>query len=123
MSQAGEVPEFSFKSWVAMLFSAGIGIGILYYGAFEGIDHYLNPQCKMADKPAQAREAMVITFLHWGLHGWALYALMGVVLAYFAYRKKPTACTAFPLYSMLKDKIYGGFGHWVWMVLWVSLLP
>ncbi|WP_249961167.1 BCCT family transporter [Histophilus somni] len=113
LSQAGEVPEFSFKSWVAMLFSAGIGIGILYYGAFEGIDHYLNPPVQMADKPAQAREAMVITFLHWGLHGWALYALMGVVLAYFAYRKNLPLALRSPLYPMLKDKIYGGFGHCV----------
>lgn len=113
LAQADEKPEFTFKSWVSMLFSSGIGIGILYYGAYEALDHYLHPPVQLANGAAQAREAMVITFLHWGLHGWALYALMGVVLAYFAYRKKLPLALRSPLYPMLKEKIYGSFGHFV----------
>ncbi|OBX09145.1 choline transporter [Gallibacterium salpingitidis] len=113
LSQVGESPEFSFKSWVSMLFSAGIGIGILYYGAFEAIDHYLHPPVDLHNTAAQAREAMVITFLHWGLHGWALYALMGVVLAYFAYRKNLPLALRSPLYPILKERIYGCAGHCV----------
>lgn len=109
----GDKPEFSFGSWVSMLFSAGIGIGILYYGAYEALDHYLNPPVKMATPALQAQEAMVITFLHWGLHGWALYALMGVVLAYFAYNKRLPLALRSPLFPLFGNKIHGAVGHFV----------
>lgn len=113
LSQEDEVPEFRFSAWVAMLFSAGIGIGILYYGAYEALDHFINPPVELSNKPSQAREAMVLTFLHWGANGWALYSLMGVVLAYFAYCKKLPLALRSPLYPLLKEKIYGVAGHCV----------
>lgn len=82
-----ESPAFGYVAWVSMLFSAGIGIALLYYGAYEPLDHFLNPPGQPGGTVAAGREAMVLTFLHWGLHGWALYALVGVALGYFAYRR------------------------------------
>lgn len=84
-------PQFSFITWVAMLFSSGIGIALIYYGAYEPLDHFLQPPQGPGGTPAAARQAMAITFLHWGVHGWSLYALVATTLAYFSY------CRGYPL--------------------------
>ena len=108
-----ETPEFGFVAWVSMLFSAGIGIALLYYGAYEPLDHFLSPPQGTTGTPEAAREAMAITFLHWGLHGWALYALVGVALAYFSYRRGHPLALRSALHPLFGDRIHGWVGHTV----------
>ncbi|QMT32955.1 choline BCCT transporter BetT [Conchiformibius steedae DSM 2580] len=87
LGQDQDKPDFPFLAWAAMLFSAGIGIDLLFFGVSEPLTHYLTPNMGTGSTPEAARAAFVQTFLHWGLHGWGIYALIGMALAYFAYRK------------------------------------
>ena len=95
-----------------MLFS-GIGIALLYYGAYEPLDHFLNPPGQPGGTVAAYREAMVLTFLHWGLHGWALYALVGVALGYFAYRRDLPLALRSALYPVFGERIHDRIGDMV----------
>jgi glycine betaine transporter len=83
------VPEFSTFSWVSMMFATGMGIGLIFWGVAEPLTHLNTPPMGMAEPgtPAAARLAMEYTFFHWGLHPWAIYAVIGLAIAYFAYRK------------------------------------
>lgn len=102
-------PKYSFFSWIAMLFAAGMGIGLMYFGVAETISHYAHPAIE--DTALRAKEAQLYTFFHWGIHAWAIYAVMGLVLAYFAYRYKLPLAIRSGLYPLLKDKIYGPVGN------------
>ncbi|AHG22464.1 choline transporter [Chania multitudinisentens RB-25] len=113
LGKENEAPEFSYLSWIAMLFSAGIGIALIYYGAYEPLDHFLQPPEGAGGTVQAARQAMVITFLHWGLHGWALYALIATALAYFAYRRGLPLALRSALHPMFGDRIHGWVGHMV----------
>ena len=73
-------------SWFAMLFGAGMGIGLMFFGVAEPMQHYAARRLREPATVEAAREAMGITFFHWGLHAWAIYAVVGLALAYFAYR-------------------------------------
>ena len=86
LGQDHDKPDFPFLAWAAMLFSAGIGIDLLFFGVSEPLTHYLSPPTGEGSTPAAAQAALAQTFLHWGLHGWGIYALIGMALAYFAYR-------------------------------------
>ena len=86
LGQDHEKPDFPYLAWAAMLFSAGIGIDLLFFGVSEPLTHYLTPVTGQGGTPLAARAALAQTFLHWGLHGWGIYALIGMALAYFAYR-------------------------------------
>ncbi|AQS40864.1 MAG: Choline/carnitine/betaine family transporter [Candidatus Tokpelaia hoelldobleri] len=108
LGQEGEKPEFSYIAWVTMLFSAGIGIAVVYFGAYEPLDHYLNPPAGAGGTAQAAQQAMVITFLHWGLHGWALYALGATVLAYYAYVEKRPLALRTALYPIFGKKLTNG---------------
>lgn len=108
-----ESPAFGYVPWVSMLFSAGIGIALLYYGAYEPLDHFLNPPGQPGSTVAAGREAMVLTFLHWGLHGWALYALVGVALGYFAYRRNLPLALRSALHPIFGERIHGRIGDMV----------
>lgn len=104
-----EPPEHSYMSWVFMLFSAGIGIAMLYYGCYEPVEHFYHPPVGEAQTATAAQYAMVLTFLHWGLHGWSLYALIGVVISYFAYNKHYALDLRSPLYCLFGKKLAAGF--------------
>lgn len=111
-----ERPQFSFFSWFAMLFGAGMGIAMLFWSIAEPIYHFQgNPFITMAGIEAQTAEAaqvaMRISFFHWGFHGWAIYAIAGLSMAYFAYRKGLPLTIRSSLYPILGDKIYGPIGH------------
>ena len=84
-----EKPRYSTLSWIAMMFSAGMGIGLMFYGVTEPISHYLTPPVEGIEpgSPAAARQAMNYTLFHWAIHPWAIYAVVGLALAYSAYRK------------------------------------
>ncbi|MDR0224847.1 MAG: BCCT family transporter [Burkholderiaceae bacterium] len=106
-------PEFSFVSWTAMLFAAGMGIGLMYFGVGEPLQHFLKPPTAMASTPAAAREALQSTFFHWGFHAWAVYGTMGLVLAYFGFRYNLPLTMRSGLYPLLGKRIDGPIGHGV----------
>jgi choline/glycine/proline betaine transport protein len=81
------VPDYGSGTWIAMLFSAGMGIGIVFYGVAEPIMHFSMPPDAAPRTPQAARDAMEVTFFHWGVHAWSIYAVLGLALAYFGYRK------------------------------------
>ena len=81
-------PEFSTTSWLAMLFAAGMGIGLVFWGAAEPVSHYVQPPENLAPQSmAAARAAMRYAFFHWGLHPWAIYALLGLAMAWFQFNR------------------------------------
>lgn len=104
-------PEFSFASWTAMLFAAGMGIGLMYFGVGEPLQHYLNPPTEAGGTAAGAREALTSTFFHWGFHAWAIYGVMGLVLAYFGFRYNLPLTMRSGLYPLLQHRINGAIGH------------
>ncbi|PIG00259.1 BCCT family transporter [Comamonas sp. 26] len=106
-------PEFSFLSWTSMLFAAGMGIGLMYFGVGEPLQHYLKPPTAAGATPAAAREALQSTFFHWGFHAWAVYGTMGLVLAYFGFRYNLPLTMRSGLYPLLKERINGPVGHGV----------
>ena len=83
----GEPADFALHSWFAMLFSAGMGIGIMFFGVAEPVMHYASPPSSAVGSPLAAQQAMTITFFHWGLHAWGVYTVMGLAIAYFGHRK------------------------------------
>jgi len=101
-------PQHGMFSWVAMLFAAGMGIGLMYFGVAEPLSHYARPP--LPELAGSEREALVATFLHWGVHAWGVYAVMGLVLAYFSYRYRLPLAMRSGLYPILKNRIHGGWG-------------
>lgn len=106
-----ERPQYGIYSWTAMMFSAGIGIGLLYWGVAEPLYHYLAPPIGEAETVEAAEQAMVLSFLHWGIHGWAVYCVVGLSLAYFHYRKGLPLSVRSALYPIIGERIYGPWGH------------
>ena len=104
-------PDFSFGSWFAMLFSAGMGVGLLYFGVSEPVMHFLSPPVGEAGSMSAAKEAIKITFFHWGLHAWAIYAIVALILAFFGYRHGLPLTLRSALYPVIGDKIHGPIGH------------
>ncbi len=89
LGQDGEKPEFRTVSWIAMMFSAGMGIGLMFWGAAEPLSHFLAPPpgTAAAGSDEALNVAMATTMFHWGLHPWAIYAVVGIAIAYGTYRK------------------------------------
>jgi choline/glycine/proline betaine transport protein len=104
-------PEFSYLSWFAMLFSAGMGIGLLFYSVAEPVMHLSNPPEFASGDIARGKVAMHVTFLHWGLHAWGIYIVMGLAMAYFGYRHGLGLTVRSTLYGLLGDRINGSWGH------------
>ena len=103
-------PDFPYLSWLAMLFAAGMGIGLMYFAVAEPVQHYAAPPDAEPGTFAAAREAMVITFVHWGVHAWAIYAVVGLSLAYFAHRKGLPLTLRSGLHPLLGRRINGPIG-------------
>ncbi|MDX1755497.1 MAG: BCCT family transporter [Marinobacter sp.] len=109
-----ETPEFSYKSWLAMLFSGGMGIGLIFWSVAEPMWHYAgNPFAATGLTDEAAATAMRITFFHWGLHPWAIFIIVALAMAYFAYRKGLPLTMRSVLYPLIGDRIYGPIGHTV----------
>lgn len=104
-------PDFANYSWFAMLFSAGMGIGLMFFGVAEPVMHYLSPPVGEGGTAEAAREALKITFFHWGLHAWAVYAIVALTLAYFGYRHGLPLTMRSALYPLIGERIYGPIGH------------
>ena len=108
-----ETPQYSLFSWIGMLFSAGIGIGLLYWGTAEPLYHFMAPPMGEAETIESAKLAMNISFMHWGLHAWALYTIVALALAYFHFRRGLPLSIRSTLYPLIGKKIYGNWGHLV----------
>jgi choline/glycine/proline betaine transport protein len=107
-------PEYSNFAWFSMLFSAGMGIGLVFWSIAEPITHFQsNPFVEQGLTPEAAQVAMRLTFFHWGLHPWAIYVVVGLSLSYFSYRKKLPLTIRSALYPLIGKKIYGPIGHTV----------
>jgi choline/carnitine/betaine transport len=108
-------PEFTTPAWFAMLLSAGMGIGLMFWSVGEPIFHYASPSPMFtgvqAQTPEAAQAAMGVTYFHWGLHPWAVYAIVGLGLAFFAYNRGLPLTMRSVFYPLLGNKIYGFWGN------------
>ncbi|OAS86608.1 MULTISPECIES: glycine betaine uptake BCCT transporter [Metabacillus] len=103
-------PDFNRTTWFAMLFSAGMGIGLLFFGVSEPISHFASPPIGEGGTGEAAKVAMRYTYLHWGFHAWAIYAVIALVLAYYKFRKKQPGLMSVTLTPLLGKRSTGIIG-------------
>lgn len=99
--------EYKFLEWFAMLFSAGYGIALLFYGVAEPVIHFASPPLSTPETIHAAKEAMQIAYFHWGFHIWAIYGVVGLSLAYFAFRHGLPLSMRSTLYPLIGEKFMG----------------
>lgn len=104
-------PDYSNSSWFSMLFAAGMGIGLMFFGVAEPVMHFLTPPVGDPNTVEAAKEAMKLTFFHWGLHAWSIYAIVALILAFFSYRHGLPLTLRSALYPLIGERIYGPIGH------------
>ncbi|MDN5906451.1 MAG: BCCT family transporter [Micrococcaceae bacterium] len=118
-----EKPEFGLLSWFAMLFAAGMGIGLVFWGAAEPLTFFVNPKPGVTgDEADAARAAMGQTFMHWGLHAWAIYAVVGLAMAYAIHRRGFPISIRWTLEPLLGNKVKGWLGDTIDVVAVVGTL-
>lgn len=114
LGKDSDKPEFSFGTWIAMLFSAGMGIGLVFWGAAEPISHFaINPATAEPGSAEAMRESMRFSFFHWGIHAWAIYAVVALALAYSQFRKGEPGLISATLKPIFGDKMKGPWGTFV----------
>lgn len=115
LGKAEDKPEFSYFSWIAMLFSCGVGVGYAFWAVGEPIMHYMNtPYLAQSQTPEAMPVAIEIGVMHWGLHAWAIFALVGLAIAFPAYRHGKPMNVSISLYGLFGDAIIGSpFGRFV----------
>lgn len=110
LGKNNDTPDFCYLTWFAMLFSAGMGIGLVFWGVAEPMYHYYAPPFEEAQTPEAARAAMRYSFFHWGLHPWAIYTVIGLALAYFQFRRDQPGVISSLLRPIFGDRINGPLG-------------
>lgn len=108
-----EEPEYHTISWIAMLFSAGMGIGLVFWGVAEPVSHYFVPPTGDGETAEAAIQAMRFTFFHWGLHPWGIYALIALSLAFFQFRKGSRGLISATFEPLIGERIHGPFGKMI----------
>ncbi|NTU88955.1 MAG: BCCT family transporter [Actinobacteria bacterium] len=108
LGKDSEKPAYKYSSWFYMLFAAGMGIGLSFWSVAEPMTHYLSPPIGEGRTVEAAQNAMAITFLHWGIHPWACYAVIGLILAYFQYRRNKPGLLSYCLAPLLGEKRANG---------------
>ena len=104
-------PQFSLVTWIAMLFSAGMGIGLVFYGAAEPLSHFaINPATEDPNTAAAFKEGLRQSFFHWGFHVWAMYAIVALSLAFFQFRKGEPGLISATLKPIFGKKMEGPWG-------------
>ncbi|MGQ0286739.1 BCCT family transporter [Pasteurellaceae bacterium 22721_9_1] len=116
-----EEPEFSFLSWLAMLFAAGMGVGLMFFGVAEPLTHY-SSDITVGSAGQQQQQALLHTVFHWGIHAWAVYAVIALALAYFGFRYKLPLALRSCFYPLLKDRINGKLGDLIDIVALIATL-
>lgn len=105
-------PEFSTGSWFSLLFAAGMGIGLVFYGVSEPLSHFASPRPGVTGSESElAQQALTQTFLHWGLHAWAIYVVLGLALAYAIHRRGRPVSIRWALEPLLGNRVRGGWGN------------
>ena len=104
-------PDYSYGSWFAMLFSAGMGIGLLFFGVAEPITHFNSPPVGEGNTVEAAQNAMLFTYFHWGLQAWTTYIVVGLSLAYFSFRHGLPLTMRSALYPIIGERVHGRIGH------------
>ncbi|WP_010148553.1 BCCT family transporter [Serinicoccus profundi] len=119
-----EKPEFGYLSWFAMLFSAGMGIGLMFWGVAEPLNHFAGPPPGTGggSDADMANAALGRTFLHWGLHAWAIYIIVGLGVAYAVHRRKLPVSIRYALKPILGDRAEGWIGDLIDIVAIVGTL-
>ena len=106
----GAKPDFSYWGWLSMLFSAGMGIGLMFWSVAEPIYHFSSPPWGVPESVEAAKLAMGITLFHWGFHAWGIYGVMALALAYFAYNRGLPLTVRSTFYPLLGERIHGRAG-------------
>jgi len=107
-----EKPRYSYFGWFSMLFAAGMGIGLIFWGVAEPMSHYLNPPAYLADSSGSSAEfAMTRSFFHWGVQPWAIYIVMSLSIAFFSFRRGMPPLISSCFYPLIGDRIYGISGY------------
>ncbi|WP_200944692.1 BCCT family transporter [Leifsonia sp. Root4] len=123
LGKDSEEPEFSLMSWFSLLFAAGMGIGLVFYGVSEPLSHYADPRPGVAGTPAQlAQQALTQTYLHWGIHAWSIYVVVGLALAYAIHRRRRPLSMRWALEPLLGRRVRGGWGNAIDTVALVGTL-
>lgn len=106
-------PDFTYSGWFAMLFAAGMGIGLMFFGVLEPVYHFQNPPLGLgtADQEAARSLAMAATIFHWGLHPWAIYAVVGLSLSFFCFSRGLPLTIRSAFYPLFGNAVWGWFGH------------
>lgn len=106
-------PDFGYMTWFAMLFSAGMGIGLIFFSVAEPMYHFAKPPMGNVEPLTShaAEQAMVFTYLHWGFHPWAIYALVGLALAFFSFNLKLPMTIRSAFYPLIGERIHGAWGN------------
>jgi glycine betaine transporter len=113
LGRPDDQPDFSTASWLAMLFAAGMGVGLLFWGVAEPVNHFASPPLAEGGTGEAARSALTLTIFHWGLHAWGVYCLSGMVLAYFGFRYGAPHLAGSPIRASFR-------GPWVKPVAWAA---
>ena len=116
-------PEFSLMSWFSLLFAAGMGIGLVFYGVSEPLSHFVTPRPGVTGTPEQlAQAALGQTYLHWGVHAWSIYVVIGLALAYAIHRRRRPISIRWTLEPLLGKRVEGGWGHTIDIIALVGTL-
>ncbi|MGO3885159.1 MAG: BCCT family transporter [Mycetocola sp.] len=116
-------PEFSLMSWYALLFAAGMGIGLVFYGASEPLSHFVSPRPGVTGTETElAQQALSQTYLHWGVHAWSIYVVIGLALAYAIHRRQRPISLRWTLEPLLGSKVRGGWGNVIDIIALVGTL-
>jgi len=110
LGKEDDEPEYSTFSWLAMLFSAGMGIGLVFWGVAEPVSHFFNPATGNPETAQAAADALRYTFFHWGLHPWGVYALIALTLAFFKFRRDAPGTISATFQPILGDRTEGPIG-------------
>lgn len=113
LGKPNDEPEYSYITWFAMLFSAGMGIGLVFWGVAEPISHFHNPPFGDPATAETAKTALQYSFFHWGLHPWAIYAILALALAFFKFRKKAPGLISAILEPLLGERVRGPLGTFI----------
>lgn len=105
-----EQAQFSLFAWASMLFSCGMGVGLLFFGVSEPLTHYIHPPVGESESTLAAQQALTTTFFHWGLHAWSIYAIVGLILAYFGFRHHLPLTLKGALYPLFSKKMHAPLG-------------
>ncbi|KKK38958.1 glycine/betaine ABC transporter permease [Mesobacillus campisalis] len=115
-------PEYKTATWIGMLFSASIGISLVFWGVAEPVSYYIDPPFGTGSSEESAKLAMQFVYLHWGVSAWACYAVVGVSLAFFQFRKKLPASLSSVFYPLIGEKVRGPFGKMIDVMVILSIV-